>query len=204
MVAVAGHRKIEGVTNILLDHRRAAELALRHLHQLGHRQIAFMRGQTFSSDSDDRWKSFMAVAKELGLEVRPELVIRLELNLSSPELGYPVPQQLLATKRPFTALVSFNDVAAIGAIRGFRDHNIRVPEDVSVIGFDDIQGAAYHNPSLTTIRQPLNKMGITSAQVLLERLRGKKDYPEEIAIVPELIIRESTIPPNPKRMARHG
>jgi LacI family transcriptional regulator len=146
----------------------------------------------------------MAVAKELGLEVRPELVIRLELNLSSPELGYPVPQQLLATKRPFTALVSFNDVAAIGAIRGFRDHNIRVPEDVSVIGFDDIQGAAYHNPSLTTIRQPLNKMGITSAQVLLERLRGKKDYPEEIAIVPELIIRESTIPPNPKRMARHG
>jgi LacI family transcriptional regulator len=204
VVAVAGHRKIEGVTNILLDHRRAAELALRHLHQLGHRQIAFMRGQTFSSDSDDRWKSFMAVAKELGLEVRPELVIRLELNLSSPELGYPVPQQLLATKRPFTALVSFNDVAAIGAIRGFREHNIRVPEDVSVIGFDDIQGAAYHNPSLTTIRQPLNKMGITSARVLLERLRGKKDYPEEIPIVPELIIRESTIPPNPKRMARHG
>ena len=95
-------------------------------------------------------------------------------------------------------------MAAIGAIRGFRDHNIRVPEDVSVIGFDDIQGAAYHNPSLTTIRQPLNKMGITSARVLLERLRGKKDYPEEIPIVPELIIRESTIPPNPKRMARHG
>jgi LacI family transcriptional regulator len=204
VVAVAGHRRIEGVTNILLDHRRAAELALRHLHQLGHRHIAFMRGQTFSSDSDDRWKSFMAVAKELGLEVRPELVIRLELNLSSPELGYPVPQQLLATKRPFTALVSFNDVAAIGAIRGFRDHNIRVPEDVSVIGFDDIQGAAYHNPSLTTIRQPLNKMGVTSARVLLDRLRGRKDYPDEIPIVPELIIRESTIPPNPRRTARQG
>jgi DNA-binding LacI/PurR family transcriptional regulator len=204
VVAVAGHRKIEGVTNIVLDHRRAAELALRHLYQLGHRQIAFMRGQTFSSDSDDRWKSFTTVARDLGLHVQPELVIQLEVNLSSPELGYPVVQQLLDTKRPFTALVSFNDIAAIGAIRAFRDHNLRVPEDVSVLGFDDIQGAAYHNPSLTTIRQPLNSMGTTSARMLLDRLRGKKDYQEQIAIVPELIIRESTIPPNPKRMARHG
>src|SRR5580704_4157148 len=204
VVAVAGHKKIEGVTNILLDHRRAAELALRHLHQLGHRHIAFMRGQTFSSDSGDRWNSFMAVARELGIEVPPELVVQLQLNLSSPELGYPVAQHLLAQKRPFTALVSFNDIAAIGAIRGFRDHNLRVPEDVSVVGFDDIQSAAFHNPSLTTIRQPLRNMGITAARILLERLRGQKDYPEHVAIVPELIIRESTMPPHPKRTARHG
>lgn len=203
VVAVANHRKIEGVTNIVLDHRRAAELALRHLYQLGHRQIAFMRGQTFSSDSEDRWKSFMAVAKELRLEVDPELVIRLELNLSSPELGYPVAQRLLEKKRPFTALVSFNDVAAIGAIRGFQDHHLRVPEDVSVVGFDDIQGAAFHNPSLTTIRQPLHKMGVAATRLLLDRLAGKKDHPEQVAIVPELIIRESTMPPSPKRTGRH-
>lgn len=204
VVAVAGHKKFEGVTNILLDHRRAAELALRHLYQLGHRQIAFMRGQTFSSDSDDRWKSFMAVARELGLQVQPELVIQLEQNISSPELGYPVVQQLLATRKPFTALMSFNDIAAIGAIRALRDHNLRVPEDVSIVGFDDIQGAAYHNPSLTTIRQPLNSMGTASARILLDRLRGKKDYPDQVPIIPELIIRESTMPPNPKRMVRHG
>lgn len=204
VVAVANHKKIEGVTNIVLDHRRAAELALRHLYQLGHRQIAFMRGQTFSSDSDDRWKSFMAVAGELGLVVRPELVIQLQQNLSSPELGYPVVQQLLARKRPFTALVSFNDIAAIGAIRGFHDHHLRVPEDVSVVGFDDIQGAAFHNPSLTTIRQPLHSMGTSSARLLLDRLRGAKDYPDQLAIVPELVIRESTMPPNPKRMVSHG
>jgi DNA-binding LacI/PurR family transcriptional regulator len=202
VVAVAGHRKIEGITNIALDHRRAAELAMRHLHQLGHRHIAFMRGQTFSSDSDDRWKSFMTVSRELGIEVHPELVVQLELNISSPELGYPVAQHLLAQKRPFTALISFNDIAAIGAIRGFRDHNLRVPEDVSVVGFDDIQGAAYHNPSLTTIRQPLRNMGTTAARILLQRLRGQKDYPDHLAIVPELIIRESTMPPNPKRVSR--
>jgi DNA-binding LacI/PurR family transcriptional regulator len=204
VVAVAGHKKLEGVTSILLDHRRAAELALRHLYQLGHRQIAFMRGQTFSSDSDDRWKSLMAVAKELGIDVPPELVVHLQLNISSPELGYPVVQQLLTQKRPFTALISFNDIAAIGAIRAFRDHNIRVPEDVSIVGFDDIQGAAYHNPSLTTIRQPLHNMGTTAARILLQRLRGIKDYPEQIAIVPELVIRESTLPPNPRRTTRHG
>jgi DNA-binding LacI/PurR family transcriptional regulator len=204
VVAVAGHKKIEGVTSILLDHRRAAELALRHLYQLGHRQIAFMRGQTFSSDSDDRWKSLMAVAKELGIDVPSELVVHLQLNISSPELGYPVVQQLLTQRRPFTALISFNDIAAIGAIRAFRDHNIRVPEDVSIVGFDDIQGAAYHNPSLTTIRQPLHNMGTTAARILLQRLRGMKDYPEQIAIVPELVIRESTLPPNPRRTTRHG
>jgi DNA-binding LacI/PurR family transcriptional regulator len=201
VVAVAGHKRLPGVTRIVLDHRRAAELTLRHLYQLGHRQIAFMRGQTFSSDSDDRWKSLMAVAKELGIEVAPNLVVQLQENISSPELGYPVVPILLSHKRPFTALVSYNDLAAIGAIRALRDHGLRVPEDVSVVGFDDIQGAAYHTPSLTTIRQPLNSMGNMAARILLQRIRSgpDKDYPEELPIVPELIIRESTLPPNPNR-----
>src|SRR5205823_4012851 len=151
VVAVAGHKKIPGVTNVVLDHQRAAELSLRHLFQLGHRQIAFMRGQPFSSDSDDRWRSIAAVARELDLEIRAELTIQLERDLTSPELGYPVVQELLRKRRRFTALVSFNDIAAIGAIRALRDANLRVPEDVSVIGFDDIPVAAYHNPRLTTI-----------------------------------------------------
>jgi DNA-binding LacI/PurR family transcriptional regulator len=202
VVAVAGHQSLPGVTRIVLDHRRAAELTIRHLWQLGHRQIAFMRGQTFSSDSDDRWLSLMAVAREIGLEVQPELVVRLEQNLSSPELGYPVPTRLLAQKKPFTALISYNDIAAIGAIRAFRDHGLRVPDDVSVVGFDDIQGAAYHTPSLTTIRQPLNHMGNTAARILLERIRGPKEFPDEVPIVPELIIRESTMPPNPNRLKK--
>jgi len=202
VVAVAAHRPLPGVTRIVLDHARAAELTLRHLYQLGHRQIGFMRGQTFSSDSDDRWKSLMGVARDLGIEVHPDLVVQLEENLSSPELGYPVVPKLLAAKRPFTALVSYNDIAAIGAIRSLRDYGLRVPDDVSVIGFDDIQGAAYHTPSLTTIRQPLSSMGNTAARMLLQRIRGLKDFPERVSIVPELIIRESTLPPNPARMKR--
>jgi LacI family transcriptional regulator len=195
VVAVAGHKKIVGVTNVALDHRRAAELALRHLHQLGHRHIAFMRGQPFSSDSDDRWRSIVAVARGIGIEIHPELTIQLEKDLTSPELGYPVVQQLLQNKRRFSALVSFNDIAAIGAIRALRDANLRVPEDVSVVGFDDIRAAAYHNPSLTTIRQPLHDMGQSAARILLQRIQGFKNYPKEYAVPPELIIRESTAPP---------
>ncbi len=199
VVAVAGHKPLPGVTRIVLDHRRAAELTLRHLYQLGHRQIAFMRGQPFSSDSDERWKGLVGMAKELGLDVAPELVVQLEENISSPELGLPVAAKLLAQKRPFTALVSYNDLAAIGAMRAFKDHGLRVPEDVSVVGFDDIQWAAYHTPSLTTIRQPLNSMGNTAARLLLQRIRGSRDVPDEVPIVPELVVRESTMPPNPRR-----
>ncbi|HEV2215761.1 MAG TPA: LacI family DNA-binding transcriptional regulator [Terracidiphilus sp.] len=198
-VAVAGHRKIENVTNVVLDQRRAAELAMRHLHQLGHRRIAFMRGGSHSSDADDRWNCLMAMAKELKITVPPELCVRLKLLVSTPELGYQPTSELLQSGVDFTALVCFDDIAAIGAIRALMDHGLKVPDDVSVIGFDDIQGAAFHNPSLTTIRQPLVQMGREAARILLQRIRGQATAPDEVAILPELVIRESTCPPNPRR-----
>jgi DNA-binding LacI/PurR family transcriptional regulator len=197
-VAVAGHRKIEGVTNVVLDQKRAAELALRHLYQLGHRKIAFMRGGSHSSDADDRWNCLMAVARDLKLAVPPELVVQLELRVSTPELGLEPANELIQRGGEFTALVCYNDVAAIGAIRALMNHGLQIPNDVSVIGFDDIQGAAFHNPSLTTIRQPLHQMGTTSARILLQRIRGQATFPDFVPIHPELIIRESTSPPNPK------
>lgn len=193
-VAVAGHRKIPGITNVLLDHRRAAELIIRHLTELGHKQIAFMRGQSFSADSLIRWQNIVAVAKESGIVIDPELTIQLERDISSPELGYPVVQTLLQGRKRFTAIVAFNDMSAIGAIRALRDANLRVPEDVSVIGFDDIQLAAYHTPRLTTVRQPLRDMGVTAARILVQRIQGFRDYPTEFAVPPELIIRETTAP----------
>ena len=87
-VAVAGHREIPGITNVVLDQRRAAELTLRHLYQLGHRKIAFMRGGSHSSDADDRWDCLKTVAKEFGIAVCPELTVDLKLTVSTPELGY--------------------------------------------------------------------------------------------------------------------
>jgi LacI family transcriptional regulator len=202
VVVVAGHRKIEGVTNVVLDQKRAAELALRHLYQLGHRKIAFMRGGSHSSDADDRWNCLMAVARDLKLPILPELLVQLQLRVSTPELGFVPANELITRGGEFTALISYNDIAAIGAIRALMNHNLRVPEDVSVVGFDDIQGAAFHNPSLTTIRQPLHEMGAVAARILLQRIRGQATFPDIVPIHPELMIRESTCPPRRFRTRR--
>jgi LacI family transcriptional regulator len=197
-VAVAGHRQIPGITNVVLDQRRAAELTMRHLYQLGHRRIAFMRGGSHSSDADDRWDCLKELAREFGIVVQPELTVDLKLMVSTPELGYGPAFELLNRKVHFTAIVCYNDVAAIGAIRALRDHGLRVPEDISVAGFDDIQSAAFHNPSLTTIRQPLHEMGTIAARVLLQRVRGQNSIPQMLPVLPELFIRESTCPPPEK------
>ncbi|MFT4113243.1 LacI family DNA-binding transcriptional regulator [Silvibacterium sp.] len=196
VVAVAGHRHVRNVTNVVLDHRRAAELAIQHLYSLGHRRIAFMHGQPFSSDSNDRWQSMVDVCRELGLPMHPELIMQLDRDISTPELGYPVVEQLVKARRKFTALVCFNDIAAIGAIRGLRDLGLRVPEDVSVIGFDDIKAAAFLTPGLTTIRQPLAEMGRFAAQYMVNRLNQTEEFREQVAFEPELIVRESTAPPH--------
>src|SRR3984893_9147279 len=191
-VAVAGHQKVENVTNIILDHRRAAELALQHLKDLGHERIAFLRGQVKSSDSSSRWDAIQEVAQEYGIQIRPELVLQLEGMESSPELGYPYGKALIARNIPFTALFAYNDISALGAMRAFQEAGLRTPEDVSVIGFDDISIASFSIPPLTTVRQPLLKMGGMAAQILLDRIEERGEFTEEVAIVPELIVRRST------------
>ena len=191
-VAVAGHRQIKGVTNIVLDHRRAASLALAHLADLGHKKIAFMRGSKLSADSDERWNAICEVAAKLGIRMWPELTIELKGDDPTPNLGYPFAKQLLERKQPFTALFAYNDISAIGSICALQEAGLRIPDDVSVVGFDDIRSAAYINPPLTTVRQPLIKMGEMAARTLLDRIEGKVKYVPEIAIEPELVVRRSS------------
>lgn len=191
-VAVPGHKQFPGVTNVVLDHHRAAQVALSHLLELGHEDIAFMKGQAFSSDSADRWEAIVQVASDLKIKIKPELTVQIDIDDPTPQVGYPFAKQLLERKVPFTALFAYNDISALGAIRALQEAGLRVPQDISVIGFDDIQGAAYSNPSLTTVRQPLAEMGRIAAKALLERIEGKKDGPREIAIEPSLVVRQST------------
>jgi len=191
-VAIAGHRKLKGVTNIVLDHERAAVLALNHLKDLHHQRIAFMKGNPISSDSMDRWDAICRVAAQLGICIDPDLTVQIDADDPTPMLGYPFTKQLLARQKPFTAIFAYNDISAIGAIRALQENGLRVPQDISVLGFDDIPGAAFYSPSLTTVRQPLNRMGEVAAQTLLDRIEGKKEYPSEMAIEPELVVREST------------
>ncbi|HEY1464034.1 MAG TPA: LacI family DNA-binding transcriptional regulator [Terriglobales bacterium] len=191
-VAIAGHHQLEGITNIVLDHKRAVHLAMRHLASLGHREIAVMKGNPASADSKDRWNAIVEASKGEGIRIPEELVVQLSSESTSPELGYPHAKKMLECGSPFTALFAFNDISAIGAIRAIREAGLRVPEDISVIGFDDIRSAAFHYPSLTTIRQPLLEMGKIAAKILLSRIEGEEDYPREVSVEPELIIREST------------
>ena len=191
-VAVPGHMENEGVTNIVLDHHHAAELALKHLCDLGHRKIAILRGQAQSADSDHRWNAVRAVSAKMGIELDPELVIQIDSPESSPSVGYPYGRQLIEKKRPFTALFAYNDISAIGAIRAFQEAGFRVPQDISVVGFDDIPAAAFHYPALTTVRQPLHKMGEIAVETLVARIEGQKEYRREISVQPELAVREST------------
>ncbi len=201
-VVVSGHQQLGGVTNVVIDHDIAARLALGHLADLGHRRIAFFRGAEGNVDADDRWRSIVETAGSLRLEVRPEispqLVGRSYGAVFSPEEGYQegyaYGRGLLDDGLDFTALFAFNDVSAIGAMRAFLDAGLRVPEDVSVVGFDDILSAAFHNPSLTTVRQPLRRMGETAGEILLRRLAGKSSYPDFVTIEPELVVRASTGP----------
>jgi DNA-binding LacI/PurR family transcriptional regulator len=195
VVAISGHHESPGVTNIVLDHNLAAQLALGHLQKLGHERIALIKGQDFSSDTEIRWHALLTVAKQLGIQVREELTAQLDGDSPSPELGYGVTRKLLERGQPFTALFAFNDISAIGAIQALREFGKRVPEDVSVVGFDDIQSAAFQNPSLTTVRQPLRHMGEIAAETLLERINSPREtgYPKEIIVKPELIVRGTTM-----------
>ena len=193
-VTVSGHNQIGGVTNIVLDHEHAAKLALHHLTQLGHRQIAFIKGQEFSSDTEVRWNNIEKVASGMGLPILPALVAQLKGDSPSPQPGYEATKKLLSAHKPFTALFAFNDLSAMGAILALREASLCVPLDVSVVGFDDIQSAAYQNPALTTVRQPLREMGRAAAEVLLRRIREpENDFRRAVITVePQLIIRGTT------------
>lgn len=194
-IAIAGHAEVRGVTNLILDQKLAARLALTHLLKLGHRDIAFMKGQPTSSDSASRWSAIISACEELDICMRPELIVQIQKDLATPQLGYPYAKELLERKIPFTALFAYNDLSAVGALWALREAGLRVPTDVSVVGFDDVQLAGYSDPPLTTIRQPLERMGKLAARSLIDRIEKRAEYQSEIVIEPELVVRASTGPP---------
>jgi DNA-binding LacI/PurR family transcriptional regulator len=196
VVAVSGHSRTAGVTNINLDHEQAARVALTHLRELGHRDIAVIKGQAFSSDSNIRWNAIRKTARKYRLQIDSKLTVQLEGDGPLPVLGKVATARLIASGRPFTALFAFNDLSAMGAIAALRDAGLRVPEDVSVVGFDDIQSAAYQQPGLTTVRQPLREMGELAARTLVQRIENgaHADAPRSLIVMPELIVRGTSAP----------
>jgi LacI family transcriptional regulator len=194
LVSVSGHWRQNGIVNIVLNHREAANQALSHLKELGHSQIAFIKGQEFSSDTHARWNAIVGASKDLNIAIDPDLVVQLRGIEPGLEPGAEATRELLQRRKDFTAIFAFNDVSAIGAISALRESGLDVPGDVSVIGFDDIISAATNQPPLTTIHQPLRAMGEMAASTILDLIRDTSPHPHRRAIVvhPKLIVRKST------------
>jgi len=198
VVSVGSLQKNAGSSRIALDNEAGVRIALQHLHGLGHRRIALFRGHSGSSDAEARWKAFKAVSRELGLVVDPLLVTqlaRLHAGLDAIREGRSAMARLLKSGTPFTALLAFNDLSAIGAMQVLDEAGLRVPGDVSVVGFDDVSEAAIVRPGLTTVRQPLRQMGALAVKEILALIEDPAHAAASHSIAPELVVRASTATP---------
>ncbi len=184
---------------VATDNEDGTRQALEHLYRLGHRKIAFIRGPSLIVDSQHQWTGICSFASAAGLELDPRLVATLSDPFSSYEGGYERTRQLLALNIPFTALVAFDDMTAFGCIRALISAGLRVPHDCSVMGFDDIPAAAFYNPALTSVREHMEELASTGAEILMEAVRASRKNQAVSSvhrkIKPDLIIRESTAAP---------
>lgn len=191
--------EIENVSTVSADNESGAAMALEHLYQLGHRDIAFLRGPKALASSGQRWKGIRSFAQSAGLKLDPKRIVDLPESLdanSSFEAGARLTTELLSADKPFTALMAYDDVTALGALRALKKKGLRVPEDCSVIGFDDVAQANLSMPSLTTVRQPMEAMGAMSVGLILDAINAvnqKQDIPVMRRKIPaEIVVREST------------
>jgi LacI family transcriptional regulator len=205
-VTICTDRSPRWSTQISIDNAFGIWEAINHLAGLGHREIAFIKGPEGNGDTEDRWNAVLASCKKLGLRVDPRLTVQLERLERHAEEGRIAAQKLLRRGKRFTALVAYNDISALSAMTALREAGHKVPEDVSVMGFDDIEFASIAHPPLTTIRQPLHEMGATAAELLIRKFANDESV-RNICVRPELIVRSSTCPPSsarPKGARRDG
>lgn len=190
------------ISSVAFDNENGAFLALQHLYDLGHREIAILRGPDKLWDTAARWTGIQAFAAQAGLDIRSDLVVDLqdsETSLDSFEGGLRSVQNLLKRGKQFTALMAFDDLSAFGAIRALQIAGLSVPRDCSVIGFDDIPAASFCTPALTTIRQPMELMGSEAVDIVFEHMKDSAKNLESSSVCrnvgAELVMRDSTAPP---------
>jgi LacI family transcriptional regulator len=177
---------------VMSDNVSGAEAAMRHLHGLGHRRIATITGMLESRPGIDRLRGYRAAAQALGLAYRDEYVAYGDFYAES---GREATERLLALPDPPTAIFAAADLMAIGAIRAAAEVGLRVPEDLSVVGFDDIQLAPHVNPPLTTLRQDKLGLGGAAGDALVARIAGDPGRPPLRQLPVELVVRGSTAAP---------
>ncbi len=187
------HRGIDEETPaVAAANRQGAYSATEHLIRLGHRRIGFITGAMDQISAQDRLAGYRAALADHGIAFDPELV--REGNFFQPS-GYVGASALLELPHPPTAIFASNDVSAFGVMEAIRAHGLRIPEDVSVVGFDDIPQAAHVHPPLTTMRQPLEEMGHTATRMLLEYIQDPQRPIERVELPADLVVRESCCHP---------
>ena len=194
-VVIGSKGNTKSCASVLVDNRVGTRLAVEHLYDLGHRKIAVIRGPETMIDSVPRWEGISACAVEKGIPIHSSLVETIRGVNSTYEEGYSVTQSLLRRGKRFTALIAFDDLTAFAAIGALTQAGICVPDDCSVIGFDDIPGAAFYNPPLTTICQYLEKQGVIAAEMMRAMLVADCDGATRDMhriLQPSLVIRKST------------
>jgi len=196
---IGSELKTDSISSVIVDNEIGGYVALEHLHSMGHRKIAIIRGPKTLADSSPRWRGIRNCAKQFGLELDTRLIVDLPESrdfTSSFEAGYQLTEDLIKQRVAFTALLAFDDMTAFGAIRALTKAGLRVPEHCSVIGFDDVATSAVYTPSLTTVRQPLEFMGAAAVGIVVEGINGVIEKRDVAAthrkVAPELVVREST------------
>lgn len=182
------------VHSVMIGNVAGSRAAANHLIGLGHRRIAYM-GDQFGYQSDaERLEGYRQALDEAGIPFHHELVVR---GNGKPEEAVRAMETLLALPERPTAVCCYNDMSAVGAMRAIHLAGLRVPEDISVVGFDDLFLSSYTQPRLTTVRQPMRRMGLLAMESLF-RLMSGEDSAIRVTVDAELIVRESTAPPNLK------
>ncbi len=206
-IVLVGTRLAQGgVRTVITDNVAGARLGLGHLFELGHRQIAFLRGPHALADAAMRWRGIQTEARRRKLALDMRLVKDLPAApdaFSSFSAGQQLTRELLAGPVPFSALMAYDDMTALGAMRAVIESGRRVPDDCSILGFDDIAAAPLGNPPLSTIRQPMAQLGSCAVEWVLEEMqqpkqspgvhpRGKANQGMLKRLPPELVVRGST------------
>lgn len=177
---------------VQVDNRAGGRLAAEHLLSLGHTRIAHVSGVQGLRISEERLEGYLEAHSKARLVPDPALIAEGSFN---EEGGYLAAQKLLAGKARFTAVFAANDLSAIGVTTAVTESGRRVPDDVSVVGFDDIRLAAYTSPPLTTIRQPAAEIARRATELLIELTQGKRVAVKRHLLAPELVVRRSSGPP---------
>lgn len=180
------------ISAVGVDNYRGGYLAAEHLINLGHKRIGMVAGNFTTTDrSYHRWHGYKRCLKDNGITYDKNLLVQTEYALTE---GQNAIKNLLNLPLPPTAVFCSNDYLALGALKGAREAGLTLPEDLSIVGFDDMQTASFMVPALTTIRQPAHEMGKRAAELLLQLIESKSK-PLQIMLETELVVRESTTAP---------